>query len=61
MHCSTVFLPLLDSFFSSKQSKNLDPSDKTDLYLWDCLGMGKIRINVKLHRIHLVTLVILAL
>ena len=30
------------SFFLPKQSKDLDPSYKTDLDLWDCLGRVKL-------------------
>ena len=29
-------------FFPPKQSKNLDPSYKMDLDLWDCLGKIKL-------------------
>ena len=29
-------------FLLPKQSKNLDPSYKMDLDLWDCLGMAKL-------------------
>ena len=37
----TLFLPL-SSFFMPKQPKNLDPSYKTYLDLWDCLGGVKL-------------------
>ena len=29
-------------FFFQNNPKNLDPSDKMDLDLWDCLGMVKL-------------------
>ena len=39
----TVFLRLLDGVFSFQNyPKNLDPSNKTDLDLWDCLGRVKL-------------------
>ena len=42
------------SFFLPKQPEDLDPSYKTDLALWDCLGMGKIGIIARFHRTDLV-------
>ena len=39
-------------FFSN--TKDLDPSCKTDLDLWDCLGRWKIGIVAKFHRTDLV-------
>ena len=42
-------------FFSFQNNpKDLDPSCKTDLDLWDCLGMGKIGIIARFHRTDLV-------
>ena len=42
-------------FFSFQNNpKDLDPSYKTDLDLWDCLGMGKIGIIARFHRTDLV-------
>ena len=42
-------------FFSfQNNSKDLDPSCKMDLDLWDCLGMGKIGIIARFHRTDLV-------
>ena len=32
----------MEFFFIPKQSKNLDPSYKTDLDLWDCFGWVKL-------------------
>ena len=40
-------------FFFQTNPKNLDPSYKMDLDLWDCLG-SKIQIIVKFHRTDLV-------
>ena len=39
-------------FFLPKQSQNLDPSDKTDLDVWDCLGRVKLLFTIiaKFHR-----------
>ena len=37
--CYDMSLPRI--IFLPKQSKNLDPSYKTDLDLWDCLGRKK--------------------
>ena len=49
----TVFLCLYDKVFSlPKQLKNLDPSCKTDLDLWDCLG--RVNLIAKFHRNDLV-------
>ena len=43
-------------FFSFQNNpKDLDPSCKTDLDLWDCLGRVKIGIIAKFHRTDLVT------
>ena len=43
-------------FFSFQNNpKDLDPSCKMDLDLWDCLGMGKIGIIARFHRTDLVT------
>ena len=43
------------SFFSFQNSpKDLDPSCKTDLDFWDCLGRVKIGIIAKFHRTDLV-------
>ena len=40
---STVFLRLQDGVFSFQNNlKDIDPSCKTDLDLWDCLGMVKL-------------------
>ena len=42
-------------FFSFQNNpKDLDPSYKTDLDLWDCLGMGIIGIIARFHRTDLV-------
>ena len=42
-------------FFSFQNNpKDLDPSYKMDLDLWDCLGMGKIGIIARFHRTDLV-------
>ena len=42
-------------FFSFQNNpKDLDPSCKTDLDLWDCLGRVKIGIIAKFHRTDLV-------
>ena len=42
-------------FFSFQNNpKDLDPSCKTDLDLWDCLGMGKIDIIAKFYRTDLI-------
>ena len=39
----TVFLRLQDGVFSFQNNpKDLDPSCKTDLDLWDCLGRVKL-------------------
>ena len=51
-HISSV---IRQSFFSFQNSpKDLDLSCKMDLYLWDCLGRGKIGIMAKFHRTDLV-------
>ena len=43
------------SFFSfQNNTKDLDPSYKTDLDLWYCLGMGKIGIKARFHRTDLI-------
>ena len=40
---STIFLRLYDRVFPSQNNpKDLDPSFKTDLDLWDCLGRVKL-------------------
>ena len=49
----TVFLRLCDGFLSS-ETIDLDLSCKTDLDLWDCLGMGKIGIIARFNRTDLV-------
>ena len=41
-------------FFFQNNSKDLDPSSKTDLDLWDCLGTVKIGIIAKFHRTDLI-------
>ena len=42
-------------FFSFENNpKNLDPSYKTDLGLWDLIRKGKTRITAKFHRTDLV-------
>ena len=42
-------------FFSFQNNpKDLDPSYKMDLDLWDCLGMGKIGIIARFQRTDLV-------
>ena len=41
-------------FSFQNNPKDLDPSCKMDLDLWDCLGMGKIGIIAKFHRTDLV-------
>ena len=41
-------------FSFQNNPKDLDPSYKTDLDLWDCLGMGKIGIIARFHRTDLV-------
>ena len=42
-------------FFSfQNNTKDLDPSYKTDLVLWYCLGMGKIGIKARFHRTDLI-------
>ena len=41
--CYYSISPVIRQFFHSKTiSKNLDPSYKMDLYLWDCLGRVKL-------------------
>ena len=35
---NTVFLLLYDSFSFQNDPKHLDPSNKMDLDIWDCLG-----------------------
>ena len=40
-------------FFKKKISKNLDPSYKMDLDLWDLFRKGKTRILAKFHRTEL--------
>ena len=42
-------------FSFQNNPKDLDPSCKMDLDLWDCLGMGKIGIIARFHRTDLVT------
>ena len=42
-------------FSFQNNPKDLDPSGKMDLDLWDCLGMGKIGIIARFHRTDLVT------
>ena len=53
---NTIFLQLKDRFFSFQNNlKNLDPSYKLDLDLWDCLGRVKLIFNTaKFHRTDLV-------
>ena len=41
-------------FYFQNNPKDLDPSCKMDLDLWDCLGMGKIGIIARFHRTDLV-------
>ena len=42
-------------FFSfQNNTEDLDPSYKTDLDLWYCLGMGKIGIKARFHRTDLI-------
>ena len=41
-------------FSFQNNPKDLDPSCKMDLDLWDCLGMGKIGIIARFHRTDLV-------
>ena len=49
------FFDYKTEFFSFQNNpKDLDPSSKTDLDLWDCLGRAKIGIIAKLHRTDLV-------
>ena len=43
-----------ECFSFQNNPKDLDPSYKTDLDLWDCLGMGKIGIIARFHRTDLV-------
>ena len=42
------------SCFFQNNPKNLDPSFKMDLDLWDCLGWSKTCIIAKFHRTDLV-------
>ena len=50
-----ISLVIGQSFFSFQNNpKDLDPSCKTDLDFWDCLGMGKIGIIARFHRTDLV-------
>ena len=42
-------------FSFQNNPKDLDPSCKMDLDLWDCLGMGKMGIIARFHRTDLVT------
>ena len=50
VHPSALIIKLIPYFFSYKMGlfsyqnnpKNLDPSYKTDLDLWDCLGRVKL-------------------
>ena len=42
------------SFSFQNNTKDLDPSCKTDLDLWCCLGMGKIGIIARFHRTDLI-------
>ena len=44
----------LEFFSFQNNPKDLDPSCKMDLDLWDCLGMGKIGIIARFHRTDLV-------
>ena len=44
-----------DYFSFQNNPKDLDPSFKTDLDLWDCFRKGKIGIMAKFHRTDLVT------
>ena len=44
----TIFLRLKEFFSSKTIKKNLDPSYKRDLDLWDCLGM--VKLISKFHR-----------
>ena len=41
-------------FSFQNNPKDLDPSCKMDLDLWDCLGMGKIGIIARFHRTDIV-------
>ena len=51
-HISSV---IRQTFFSFQNNpKDLDPSCKTDLDLWDCLGRVKLGIIEKFHRTNLV-------
>ena len=45
-------------FSFQNNPKDLDPSCKMDLDLWDCLGMGKIGIIARFHRTHLLEVIL---
>ena len=42
------------SFFLPNNHKDLDPSYKMDLDLWDCLGRVKLIFQQNLHRTNLI-------
>ena len=49
-----IFSVIRKSFFIPKNPKNLDPSYKMDIDLWDCLGRVKSHIIAKFYRTDLV-------
>ena len=49
-----IYSVIRRSFSFQNNPKDLDPSCKMDLDLWDCLGRVKIGIIAKLHRTDLV-------
>ena len=54
-HLLPYFFDYKTEFFSFQNNpKDLDPSCKMDLDLWNCLGMVKIGIIAKFHRTNLV-------
>ena len=55
VHPILYFFDYKTEFFSFQNNpKDLDPSCKADLDLWDCLGRVKIGIIAKCHRTDLV-------
>ena len=47
-------IPKTEFFSFQNNPKDLDPSCKMDLDLWDCSGMVKIGITAKFHKTDLV-------
>ena len=48
------FSSVIRQSFSFQNTKDLDPSCKTDLDFWSCLGMGKIGIKARFHKTGLI-------